>query len=92
MLEVAIEPLSSEEVRSSGIAERHPRLAEAAVGRGEEDKDENEETDDDEDEFADTRWRRITLRPRGARARQAAEDASKALREIVGGGLAIEQE
>jgi len=95
VLEVAIEPLSYEEVSSSGIAERHPRLAEAAFGRSTHDEDEDEdETDDDydEDEFADTRWRRITLRPRGARAQEAAEDASRGLKEIGGSSIAIEQE
>ena len=52
------------------------------------------EEEDEFDEFADTRWRLITLRPRGPRAWEAAEGAARALRELDAGRetVAIEEE
>lgn len=80
VLEVAIEPLQLERARE--LSGRHPRLSSEAEKGGEEESEEEEEFD----EFADTRWRLISLRPRGARALEAAREASRALRELSNGG------
>lgn len=95
VLEVSIEPLPAE--RACELSARHPRLLLSSEEEGEEeDEDEEEEEfeEDEFDEFADTRWRLITLRPRGPRAREAAEEAARALRELNarGGRVAIEEE
>ena len=100
VLEVAIEPLPAERARE--LSARHPRLSSSGgEGEGEEEEEEEELFDDEEmdeeeefDEFADTRWRLVTLRPRGPRAREAAEEAARALRELNAGRetVAIEEE
>lgn len=89
VLEVAIEPLPAERARE--LSARHPRLASSAE---EEEEEEGEEEETEFDEFADTRWRLITLRPRGPRAREAAEEAARALRELNAGRetVSIEEE
>jgi hypothetical protein len=100
VLEVSIEPLPAD--RALELSARHPRLLassaeEEGVRDGGEAEDGEEGEDEDEiepDEFADTRWRRITLRPRGLRAREAAVEAARALRDLNASGerVAIEEE
>lgn len=94
VLEVGIEPLPAS--RAADLSSRHPRLSPGGEVDGEGDENDREEGDEEEefDEFADTRWRRITLRPRGRRAQEAAEETARALRELNAKGetVAIEQE
>ena len=98
VLEVAIEPL--EAGRAAEVAGRHPRLSSDDNDEEEKEDDgngnESEEEEESENEFEDTRWRLVTLRPRGSRALGLAEGAARALREVNGaekkrGRVAIEQ-